>query len=406
MLKKILDFKIGKNYSTFDLIVLFLVITITFILRLWFIDLKFPDYTYCLKPWVEQFKSYGGFPGLKYTIGNYTPAYMHLLMLFSYFDVEPLYLIKGMGILLDYVLAVVTTKLIAPTDSKYKQILIFSAALLLPTVIANSSVWGQCDNIYTIFIFMAFYFAQKEKTIALHAGKKRTIVIQTDTLVLICIGCAFSFKLQTVFILPVLVVIFLWKDYRLQTLLWIPGVYCITLIPSLIAGRSLKELLLLYVSQASTFTEPQLNFPNIYSLWQFDAMADQFGQFCIFFCAVSLVIFVYYFYHKKVELTREFICCFTAFSVLYITFFLPHMHDRYSYIAEAIMLFYLFRPRKLWRLITIQLLALAIYGKSLFWFSYDGMEQYAALVRVILILVLGIDLLQQTKGVQMKQDLL
>ena len=82
------------------------------------------------------------------------------------------------------------------------------------------------------------------------------------------------------------------------------------------------------------------------------------------------------------------------------------MHDRYAYIAEIVMLFYLFRPRKLWRSVVAQLLALATYGETLFWFSYDGMEQPAALVRLFLLLVLGIDLLQQTKGVQMKQDLL
>lgn len=412
MLTNFLDHKLGKKYNMFDLLVLFLIIAMTLMLRLWFIDLQFPDYTICLKPWVEQFRSYGGFAGLKYNIGNYTPAYMHLLMLISYFDVEPLYVIKGVGICLDYVLAIVAAKLIAPEDSKYKQVLLFCAVLLLPTVIANSGVWGQCDNIYTIFILTALYIAMKQKTLALHFGGKKAkeaaapFVIRTDTLVLFCIGCAFSFKLQTVFILPVLAVIFLWNNYRLRTLLWIPGVYCITLIPSLIAGRPLKELLLLYVSQAGTHAELQLKYPNIYSFWQFDALADRFGQFCIVFCAASLVLFVYYFYHKKLELTREFLCCFTAFSVLYITFFLPHMHDRYAYIAEIVMLFYLFRPRKLWRPVVAQLLALATYGETLFWFSYDGMEQPAALVRLFLLLVLGIDLLQQTKGVQMKQDLL
>lgn len=89
------------------------------------------------------------------------------------FDVEPLYVIKGVGICLDYVLAIVAAKLIAPEDSKYKQVLLFSAVLLLPTVIANSGVWGQCDNIYTIFILTALYIAMKEKTLTLHVGGKK-----------------------------------------------------------------------------------------------------------------------------------------------------------------------------------------------------------------------------------------
>ena len=59
MLTNFLDHKLGKKYNTFDLLVLFLIIAMTLMLRLWFIDLQFPDYTICLKPWVEQFRSCG-----------------------------------------------------------------------------------------------------------------------------------------------------------------------------------------------------------------------------------------------------------------------------------------------------------------------------------------------------------
>ena len=53
MLTNFLDHKLGKKYNTFDLLVLFLIIAMTLMLRLWFIDLQFPDYTICLKPWVR-----------------------------------------------------------------------------------------------------------------------------------------------------------------------------------------------------------------------------------------------------------------------------------------------------------------------------------------------------------------
>ena len=42
------------------------------------------------------------------------------------------------------------------------------------------------------------------------------------------------------------------------------------------------------------------------------------------------------------ELTREFLCCFTAFSVLYITFFLPHMHERYAILVDVMAIVYVF----------------------------------------------------------------
>lgn len=79
MLTNFLDHKLGKKYNTFDLLVLFLIIAMTLMLRLWFIDLQFPDYTICLKPWVEQFRSYGGFAGLEIQYWKlHAPPYMHL----------------------------------------------------------------------------------------------------------------------------------------------------------------------------------------------------------------------------------------------------------------------------------------------------------------------------------------
>ena len=118
------------------------------------------------------------------------------------------------------------------------------------------------------------------------------------------------------------------------------------------------------------------------------------------------MILMYCFARKQSEMNSCLLLRMGMLLTMTVVFFLPHMHDRYAYIAEIVMLFYLFRPRKLWRPVVAQLLALATYGETLFWFSYDGMQQPAALVRLFLLLVLGIDLLQQTKGVQMKQDLL
>ena len=401
MLSDLMDKKIGtKNWKVFDALVVFIIVSITLLLRLMVIDLKFTDYTVCLKPWVDMFRSYGGFHGLKYTIGNYTPAYMHLLMLISYFNVEPVYLIKGAGIIIDYLLAFIAMKLVVPSKDKYKQLIVFSIVLLLPTVLINASVWGQCDNIYTMFILAALYIALQEKTLTFRFSRNnagKVLVIQTDTLVFILVGCAFSFKLQTVFIMPVLALIFLTKRYRLRTIFWIPAVYCITLIPSLIAGRPLKELLLLYFSQAKTYPELQLNYPNIYSFWLFEPLASRFGKFCILFCGATLVLFVYYFYYKKVKLTAEFLCIFTTFSVLYITFLLPHMHERYAYIAEITVLIYLFQSKKLWLPILLQLSTLALYGRSLLLFSYNTMQdQPFALLKLFMIVVVGSDLLQQT----------
>lgn len=394
MLIDLLEKKYGKNdFTGLDYLVLVLIAGFGLLLRLMFIDLQFPDYTVCLRPWVETFKSYGGFPGLKYEIGNYTPAYMHLLMIISYFDVEPLYVIKGVGIALDFVLAGVACLFFVQEQQPWKKLLVFGTVLMLPTVIANSGVWGQCDNIYTIFVLLAFYACRKDIKWTLRLKKHVLHVFQNDEVVMILLGMAFSFKIQTIFVLPVLALVFLQKRYRLLSLLWIFVVYFMTLIPSWIAGRSFKDLLLIYFHQTQSFSEMQLDFPNIYSFWQFDELAGQFGTCCILFCGLSLVIFVYYLYQKRVCPDVEFISVFLTFSITYITFLLPHMHDRYAYVAEITALVYLLKKERLWIPIVMNLLALAGYAHTLLWFDYPGINTYGALIRIGLILILGRDLL-------------
>ena len=228
--------------------------------------------------------------------------------------------------------------------------------------------------------------------------------IGTDDVVMFLLGCAFSFKLQTVFILPVLVIIFLKHNYRLHTLLWIPVVYCITLIPSWLAGRGAWDLLTIYFRQSQDFGELQLKFPNVYSFWQFQGLDAEFSNMCIWFCGMSLVVIVYYLYNKDFNIDVEFICKFTTFSVLFITFFLPHMHDRYAYIAEITSLYYLLdRKRRLWIPVLINVIGLESYSETLFWFSFEGFNVIGAILRIFLIVLIGKEIMEIASGKSEKE---
>lgn len=395
---KYLEKKIGKSqYVVMDAIVFLVVSAIALYVRLIFVDLKFPDYTICLKPWVDAFREYGGFPGLAYEIGNYTPAYMHLLMLMSYFDVEPLYLIKAVSIALDFVLAIIGSMFLAAGMPKYKKLLVYIVVLMLPTVIGNSGVWGQCDNIYTIFVLCALYFALQEITKTIRIGKMH-FTLRTDDFIMLFLGCAFAFKLQTIFLLPVIAILYIKRNYRLRTLIWIPIVYGITLIPSWIAGRGIIDMLTIYFRQTQDFKELHLKFPNLYSFWQFEGLDKEIGTMGIWFCGLGLVLVVYYLYQKKITFDVRFLCMFTTFSVLFITYLLPHMHDRYAYIAEITSLYYLIgeNKKRIWIPVVLNLIALESYSETLFWFSFEGFQVTGALLRLLVIVVIGYDLLMQT----------
>ncbi len=389
MLVDVLDKKFGKNkIRVFDILVLIFAVVMSFMLRMIFIDVKTPDYTMCLKPWTESLAQYGGFWGLKYEVGNYTPAYMHFLMLFSYFTTEPLYAIKVLSILFDYAMAIAAAFTIAKDKSVFHKVCVFLIVSLLPVVITNSGVWGQCDAIYTFFILMALFVCMYDKSFRF---------LKNDDLFFICIGIAFSFKLQTVFVLPVIALVFLKKRYRLYTLLWIPAMYVITIIPSWIAGRGVKDLLTIYFRQGAGYSELQLNFSNLYVYWQNEDFANGFSNFCIVFCGLALVLFVYYLYEKTAALSVRFLMLLTSFSVLFITYFLPHMHDRYAYIAEITTLIYLFgKKKRIYIPMILQMLSLVSYLRTLLWFSYEGFDLVAPLIRLAIIVIIGMDLIKES----------
>lgn len=395
---KNLNKKVFRDWTLFECSAILVLAVLSVMMRMIFLDLKFPDYTICLEPWTAQLKEYGGFKGLAYEIGNYTPAYMHFLMIFSYFDIEPLYLIKALSIIFDFILAFSFITLLSKQLNKQQKVMSFFGVLWLPTVITNSGVWGQCDAIYVSFILLAFACVLRDISLPVRIRGKQICCLETEDFVMLFLGIAFSFKLQTIFVLPVLVTLYLQKEWKLRALLWIPVVYCITLIPSFIAGRGVINMLTIYTRQTSDFKELNLVFPNIYSFWQFEQLGEQLSLFCILFCGMGLVFMVYWFYHHKCVIDGEWLCLYLAVSVMFITYLLPHMHDRYAYLAEIVLLIYVWKKnQKIWIPIAANLIAMASYMKTLLYFDYPGTDMLFALLRLIMMVIVGNDLVLKTK---------
>jgi hypothetical protein len=111
----------------------------------------------------------------------------------------------------------------------------FAIVALLPTVVMNSGVWAQCDSIYATFCLASL--------VSLVRGRPWTASAW--------FGVAFAFKLQAVFLLPVLVGVLLTNRLRLRTLVAAPVTFLACLVPALIAGRSLLSQLAVYPAQIS-----------------------------------------------------------------------------------------------------------------------------------------------------------
>ena len=131
-----------------------------------------------------------------------------MLAILSYLPFEPLYMIKAVSVVFDFILSIMVAKLIyALTKSESKAVFSYAVVLFLPTNIINSSLWGQCDSIYVTFVICSLYYLVRN-------------CFKTSFVIL---GIAFAFKLQTIFIVPIFVYYyFIEKKYSiLYFVFWI-----------------------------------------------------------------------------------------------------------------------------------------------------------------------------------------
>lgn len=310
-----------KNLIKRPLILLsiFLFILLIFV-RYQVLDLTNGDHKLILT-WYDFLKQNGVMGLADDDFSNYPPAYLYLLWAFTLISdfVTPAHALKIIPTLFDVISAIAIFKIARLKFDDDKPYLLTIIFLLLPTVTFNSTGWGQIDSAYGCFLLVCFYFLLKEKP--LHA--------------MIAFGLAFSFKAQSIFLLPFLGIMFLWKKIKWYYFLVVPVVYIALALPTIFLGRSWESILLLYVGQAGQFQNLARYAPNLYFVIPNDYFHPVFEiGFGIFIISMSAWAWINWkanppFTQKKIALTA-------LASVTLVPFLLPKMLDRYFYPADIL----------------------------------------------------------------------
>ncbi len=325
--------------------------------------LNFPyesaDYRYFLLKWYNQIDAAGGLAGIGEVYGNYTPSYMYLMAIMTYLPVSPLVAIKLFSIIFDFLLAIFAGLLVRRLTGKTTAALVtYTAVLFLPNVFINSALWGQCDGLFTAFLVMSLYFMLTDHSAAS----------------MICFGVAFSFKLQAIFFLPVIILALCKKKLAPWSPLLAVGVFLLSGLPAILAGMSPKDAYGVYFLQADYYEALCMNAPNLYSAVQslatyasYDAFADSLVVFA--FGAVGCAMLpIYRVKHRP--LSDEEWLLITLFFAAFIPFVLPHMHERYWYFSDLLALIWLlYRPRQ-WYVSALLILP-SLYSLSIYLFRVD-----------------------------------
>ena len=270
------------------------------------------------------------------------------------------------------------------TKNNVLMVIGYLLALILPTFIINSGLWGQTDAVYGGLSIWFIYFIIK--------NKPKTAML--------FIGLALAIKLQIVFILPIVGWLFLKRKYRLIYLVIPFVVVFFTFIPSYIAGMDFMTPINQYKNLGSTYSSVNLNSGSIYALFdninsRLSPYVDNFGVPLAFLVLISLI---YYVYQSKLEVDKESILTMATIFAFLTPYLLPHMHERYFYMAEAFILLYALTHKNKWHLVILsQFSGLMTYSNFILggWFFpslQKGNLVIASLINLIIIVLLIKDL--------------
>lgn len=321
-----------KKVDTY--IYLIAVIVLALIARSYMLDFISGDVRSFIKNWYSVIYNQGIYTALGQSIGDYTPAYLYILSFISLFRIDPesirfIHAVKYVSIFFDLLTAVYSYLIIYKiTKNKSYGILGAGLFLFLPTVMLNSSMWGQCDSIYACFILMSIYY--------LLGNHQRTSLIMY--------GISFAFKLQAIFVLPIYLILMLRGKVKFRYFLWLPLVYIIFAIPSACCGRSFGEIMKIYFNQSGSYAFLTLNAPTIYMFIannfvqteQNDLMLGAATLFALFVLGTTL----FFIYKKELELDVKNIVKVAYLFSLLAPFVLPRMHERYFYLSEMLAVIY------------------------------------------------------------------
>lgn len=384
--KKII--KIGQ--TTFDFLDILLLAGMSvagFLIRYVFRLIVTDDWKIFWGPWIATLKE-GGFQALSTDFYDYAPPFMYILYFISKLPVDPMLAYKVISSIFDYIAAVLAFFLILEvTKSKVRAIGAYSIFLIMPTMIANSAMWAQCDIIYVTFILFSLYSIFKNR----------------PSLAMVFYGIAFAFKLQTLFIFPLFVILWAKNRVKIQHFLWVFVMYFLGILPAWIAGRPLIDLINIYVAQGTQDAYSlSLKWSNIYQVYGTTFFIKEYEKAGIWLILGILMLLMFYMAHKKFELNKEFILLTGFFFAMVTAYFLPHMHERYGFLADILAILYAFTTVKRFYYPLIHImLSFSAYMEYLC-YDYAGPMAYYAFVELGLIILAGLEIYYYINGKELK----
>jgi len=285
--------------------------------RVSFIERSSGDYDIYLADWMNKLASGSFAEGMKANIGEYNVLYQYILFSITRLHVPALYAVKAVSFIGDAFLAGAVMRL----AGKKRAVPAFAAALLLPTLVLNGGMFAQCDSLYAACALWGLALCLEEKPMASAA----------------CFALSLSFKLQSAFILPMVIVLWAGRKLRVREALVFVLTLVAVMLPALLGGKSLGAILSIYTAQTGLYTGLTYNAPSFFGLMNTAGLdVYAYGNFGMALAMGACATVVVWGVRKAEQMTDGEIVHLALVLVLLVVFLLPRMHERYFYLATPL----------------------------------------------------------------------
>ena len=303
-------------------------VPLAFALRYCFLTYETLDFQDWIAAWIRSLREAGPWKGLGGEIWscNYNVPYLYFLALIAKSEISDLLLVKLLSIFFDIVLAWAVMRLVGvlTKGDPVRKLAAFVLTLWLPSVVLNGALWGQCDCIYGAFAVLAVYLALDER----------------PGLSVAAAALSVSFKLQGIFLLPVYFIFLISGRIRWKHIFIFPATYILSILPAVFAGRGFWELLTLYARNTGSIGDGlNYNSSSMYALPCLDglsgAAAGRLGIVLAFFFVCGLYAWLVI---RLKDVNNRALFGAAVLFAIGVPYFLPHMHDRYFFVADILTL--------------------------------------------------------------------
>ncbi len=293
------------------------------------------DYQECLSAWSAQLKEIGTIRALSEYPGDYNYPYVTILWLLTFLPVPSLYSIKLVSVLFDFLEAGLlasaamyaadaadATDAVAGGKRYGAGLLAYGLVFCNPLAVMNSSYLAQCESIWTALCVLSFYLL---------------IVREKAGPGFFAFGMALAFKLQSVFILPILLIAWFYKKkFTILHMLWVPVAVELLCIPAIIGGCGWDSAISQYLHLLGEYPFLFYYYPNIWTFFR-EAPYYVFGTTAVMFAFVVLLLFAVLLVKSGRRLVIGDFIQYAAWTAMTCTMLLPCMHERYNYVAEMLL---------------------------------------------------------------------